>query len=259
MVNYYFLTARLPPLAIGEAPEITFEEFLQLLHDNLSSADQQKIAVIRRYYDLENMRRFWLDEPFDMRGNYDERALEEALLTGEGLPRYVYDFLEKYHQPEDRLHHFPALLTAYFREEIAAAHGFLRELLILERNLRLVLVGFRARQMGRDLASELQYEDPEDPIVGQLLTQRDGKEYEPPAGFEQLKHVFSENADRPLQLYEGLAKFRFNWIEERLTSDLFSMDRVLGYMIQLILVEMHQELDRETGTKIIEKMVKEAS
>ena len=122
-----------------------------------------------------------------------------------------------------------------------------------------MLLGFRAKKLGRNLASELQYEDPEDPIVAQLMAQRDAKQYEPPEGFEDLKTVFKTYENDPLGLYKALATYRFNHIEDMLGVEIFSTDRLLGYAIQLILVQKWLELDQDKGTQIIDKLVKDAS
>ena len=256
--QYYFLASVLPPLAIGQKADISWETFLFLLETNLKPNDWAKATVIRRLYDLENIRFFWKEEELDPRGNFDELALEEALLTGDGFPDYVYDFLDKYTSKEERLRHFSALIAAYFQSEIAASQGFLRDYLEFERQLRLILTGFRAKRMQRDLSKELQYEDPDDDIIAQLLASRDSKHFEPPEGYEQLKGYFHEGHEDPLALYQALFAYRFNWVEERLEVDLFSMDRILGYMVQLIMVLKWMELDQDRGHQVIDMMIKEA-
>lgn len=255
--QYYFLASALPPLVIGQKPDITWEAFLFLLRTNLTPNDWAKVAVIRRYYDVENIRFFWNEEELDPRGNFDELALEEALLTGEGFPDYVYDFLDKYSSKEERLRRFSALIAAYFQSEIAHSTNFLHDYLEFERELRLVLIGFRARRMQRDLATELQYEDPDDEIVAQLMAQRDSKHFEPPEGYGELKKYFQEGETDPLVLYQALAAYRFNWVEEKLEADSFSIDRILGYLVQLIMVLKWLEMDRERGHQVIDTMIKE--
>ena len=257
-MQYYFLASRLPDLEIGQQPDITWEEFLFLLDTNLTSSDGHWVDSLRLYYDLENIRRFWLDEELDLRGKLSPVELEEALLNEEHLPPLVYDYFDKYPHRQDRLKHFSSLLATYFRQVAPKAPKFLKDYLAFERQLRLVLLGFRAKQLGRDLALELQYEDPEDPLVAQLMAQKDAKGFEPPEGFESLKSLFQQHVEKPLDLYRGLAEYRFRWIEERLQAELFSIDRILGYFIQLTLVLQWLALDREQGQKRIDTIVEDA-
>lgn len=256
--NYYFLAASLPELAIGYPADITFGELDFKLKTFLSPEDYHKTVVLRRYLDLENIRAFWAKEPLDPRGNYDVNELEDALLTHFGLPEYVYAYLDQYEHKEERLRHFSALMGAYFNHEIAQADGFLKEFLIFEREMRLVFTGFRAKKQGRDLAKELQYEDPNDDIIAQILAQKDAKTYEPPTSFGELKFLFEEYGSLPLELHKALYEYRFQKFEEMYGVDIFSIDRILVYLAQLIMVEKWMELDKKQGLEVIETIVKEA-
>jgi hypothetical protein len=255
--SYYFLATILPPIVLGEVPEMSFSEFTHLLQVNLSPKDLEKANVIRRFYDIQNIRAFWKKEELDPRGNFDGIELEEALLAREGFPEYVYDFLDRYDNTSNRLEHFPGLLADYYNHEIPAATGFLKEYLTFERDWRLVLTGFRAKQLGRDLAAELQFEDPNDDLVAQILAQKDSPSFVPPDGYEDLKPFFEQYGNQPLELYQALCEYRFRRIESMLEMDLFSIDRILGYMAELITAEKWIELDQQKGKEIANRVLKE--
>ncbi len=70
--------------------------------------------MIRYFYDILNIKSFWLGQELDSWGNFDYNELEEALVSLEHLPPYIHDFLEKHEKMEDRLHHFPELLANFF-------------------------------------------------------------------------------------------------------------------------------------------------
>ncbi len=257
--NYYFLAAALPQLQLGYPPDISFQTFVLLLKINVSDSDFAKFRVLRRYYDIQNIRAFWMKEELDPRGNFNENELEEAILTGMGFPAYVYEFLEKYEQLKERLHYFSSLIEAYFHNESLAASGFLYDYLKFEREWRLVLTGFRAKLLARDLALELQFEDPYDDLTQQIMAQKDAKSYEPPSRYSDLKAIFENHRDAPLDLHLSLCEYRFQKIEELQGIDLFSMDRILAYAAQLIIVEKWLELDKKKGMQIVEAIVKDAS
>lgn len=258
-MNYYYLASALPELQIGYPPDINFKAMDALMRDNLTKEDYRSVAVLRLYYDIQNMRAFWMGEEIDSRGMYNEVDLEESLVTRLGLPEYVYAFLEKYDSKESRLKHFPALVTAYFTEESLNAEGFLREYLTFERELRIVMLGFRAKKMGRDVTAELQYEDPQDEIVAQVLAQKDSKTYEPPSRYSDLKAIFDQYFDEPLKLHQAICEYRFHKIEGMYEIDMFSIGRILAYLAQLIIVEKWLELDKKKGLEVIDTIVKEAS
>jgi hypothetical protein len=257
--NYYFLASYLPELQIGIPPDISFLALDEVLKTHLTKEDYRMTIVMRRYYDILNIRSFWKGEEIDPRGFYNAVDLEESLVTRTGFPEYVFTFMDKYEQAESRLAHFPELVTAYFREEISAAEGFLKQYLEFERGLRLALTGFRAKKLGRDVVKELQYEDPNDEVVAQILAQKDSKTYEPPSRYEDLKAIFEEHYDHPLELHQAICEYQFRKIEEMYEIDLFSIGRILTYLAQLIIVEKWLELDKKKGLEVIDTIVKEAS
>lgn len=267
MTAYYYLTSSLPSLRIGDPCDLSFADFVFAVKNNLTKVDQRASCVMRRYYDLQNLRRIWekrsvdekLGEALDRRGNLDENMLEEALLTEQGLPDYVYDFLDRYERNSERLAHFPHLVSLYFREEIEAADGFLKEYLTFEYEMRLVMTGLRAKQLSRDLTGELQYEDPHNEIVRQLLAQKDATYYEPPNRYKELKDLFAHNAENGLALHRSLYQYQFDYVEDLMGIDFFGLARVLGFMAQLILVEKWMELDQKQGLEIVDRITKEAS
>jgi Protein of unknown function (DUF2764) len=259
MTNYYFLGTLLPELQIGTPPEIGFDEFQNLLKDNLTSSDLAKTRIIRRYFDIQNLRAYWKGDPLDPFGNLEEHTLEEIFIAQTGLPSYVYEYMDKYESVEDRIHHFTSLLIAFFNHELKNASGFLKEYFIMERETRLVFLAFRAKKLGRDVLAELQDENPEDPLVAQIIAQKDAPAFEPPEKYQELKPIFEKYHDKPLDLLQALYEYRFHTIDEILGFDTFSIDRILGYMVKLILAEKWMELDKEKGIAIVDTILKETT
>lgn len=258
MIQYIFTTSSLPPLTIGEAPEITFEELDTLLYENLNPRDYKQTEILRLLYDILNIRALWKGDPFDPHGNLDENDLEEALVDQTNLPWYVKDFLDTYKTKEERLKFFPILISQFFKEEIKRADPFLKEYLDFERKLQLVLVGFRAKKLKRNLEKELQFEDPHEDLIAQILAQKNAPEFEPPEGFEELKAIFEAHQDNPIKLYQSLMEFRFDKIEQMMGNDTFSFSKILGFMAELIIVEKWMELDQKKGMEIIDEILEKS-
>lgn len=255
--QYYFVGTSLPTLTIGEEPEISWERLQRLLKDNLTSKDYTQTLVLRRYFDILNLRGLLKNEPLDPFGNLDRNDLEETLLGQTGLlPAYVMAYLEKYESKEDRIYHFPELIAAFFREEVDDSMGFLKRYLEFERNLRLVLTAYRAKELGRDMAKELQFEDPDEDIIVQLLSQKDSKTFEPPEDFLDLKPILDENYSSPLALHKALNEYRFKKLDEMGGLDVFSLDRILAYLASFFIVKKWMALDKEQGLQIVENIVK---
>lgn len=256
MANYYYLTSTFPRIEVGAPPELNLSELWTLFSENLQERDWEPVRLIRRYWDIQNLRLLWLNEELDPVGNYSEMELEEALLT-ESLPQYVCDFDSRYSEIEEKLAHFPALITQFFQEEVPEKEGFLKSYLSFEREWRLVMIGFRSKKLGRNLAHELRYEDASDDVVAQLMAQKDAKTYEPPYGYEDLRSLFESRQDQPLALHRAVSEYRFNKVRELYEGSLFSMDRVLGFLVQLIIVEKWEQLDKQHGQSLMDTIVKE--
>lgn len=259
MSNYYFLGTLLPDLRIGMPPEISLDELELLMKDNLSVADYEKTRTLRNLYDISNLRAYWKGYPLDPTGNFTESELEEALITRTMLPDYVFKFIDKYPTNEERVYHYPELLSNFYRDAIKNATGFMKYYLTMEKELRLISVAFRAKKLGRDIYKELQFEDPEEDLVAQILAQKDAPEYEPPEKYEDIKVLFRQYYDDPIELQKALIDYRFAKIDERLNIELFSMDRVLAYMIEVIMVERWMRMDKQKGLEIVDSMLKEPS
>lgn len=252
MSNYFFVAASLPPLVLGQKPDISFEELKNLLSVNLTKEDLKKTIVLRRFIDLNNIRALLLEQPIDTRGNLSEKELDEALLIRNILPAYVFDFLDQYSLPEDQLKNFSGLLTRFFAEEIPKQKGFLKDYLIFERDWRLVMLGLRAKETRRDVVRELQFEDFSDPIVAQILAQKDAAYFDPPAEFHELKEILESCGSDPWQKYKVFAEWRFRKIEEMVKRPLFTIDWILAYLARLLIVEDWNELDESRGKLILD-------
>jgi hypothetical protein len=231
MRDYYFLITALPPLYAGK-PEISFQELEELFELNLSEKDQEKVALLLRPIDLYNVKAFWLGLPLDPRGRVE---VEEALVLHSKLPEYAVDFLARYDSVEERLKNFASLYASFYREE--EVDGFLKKYFELERSVRLILTALRAKAAKRDVVKELQFEDPTDLLVADILAQKDAAEYNPPQEFEDLKMAFLENSGEPVKLNKAVLRYRLSKIDEMIEPQDFTIDWILAYTARLLLLE----------------------
>ncbi len=258
-MNYYFFASYLPPLKIGHESNLPFEEFKVLCQNNLSKDDLLKVQKISSFVDIANVRALWSgqNDNFDPRGNLSMDAMHDALEHQENLPSCVVELMEEYDNVEDRLKLFPRLYVTFFKDAIAQSSGFLREYFTFERDWRLVTLGFRAKKIGRDLTEELQFEEPHEEIVAHLLAQKDAPQYEPPMEYDSLKVLYDTKVQEPLKLHQALCAYRFDRITALLEGDIFSLDRILGFMVQLMITERWVEMDANKGKAIVDTMLKE--
>lgn len=258
MSRYYFLASLLPAaLNLGSHPEIPFAEFNDLCEQNLTEKDLQKAQTIRRYIDINNLRPFWQHKELDSHGNYSDKELETHLLLEEGFPDYVFEFLSQYDTIQKRLDHFPKLLSQFYQEEIERSSKFLKTFLIFERTWRLVMSALRAKDRHIDLKLELQYEDPHDTVVHSILAQYEQDDYSPLEGYEELKTIYYEFKSEPLKLHWEISQWRLTKVRSFVEGGTFSVDNILSYLAQLIIVENWLKLNHDQGMTIVENIMKE--
>lgn len=219
---------------------------------SLSKKDLKKIKVLCHFIDICNIRALLMEEPVDPRGNLNEKELDEALLVHTGLPEYVFEFLDQFEKVSDKIKNFSGLLSLYFNEEIAKQENFLRAYLMLERESRLVLLALRSKRLGRDVAKELQFEDPTDSLVAQILAQKDSDSYDPPSEYIDLKELIIACHGDPWKENTAFSEYRFKKIGEIAEGGLFSIDQILCYMAQLMIIEDLIDLDEERGKMILD-------
>jgi hypothetical protein len=254
MCYFYYVISAFPPVAVGQKSEMTYEEARQMIALNAPPADWKQIVIFQRLVDIQNIRALWLKEPLDPRGNLKENELEESLLVGDDLPDYVTAFLNRYESLDDRLRYFPSLMASLYRDEIPRLKGFLKNYYQLDREVRLCLTALRSKEQQKDLVRELQFEDPSDPFVAQLLAQKDEKETILPEEYEELKRVFLENKSEPKKLFRSILQIRFSLIEDLEAARPFSIDQVLGYLARLSIVESWEQLDEEKGRTALQEV-----
>ena len=257
MNRYPFLIASLPEIRLGVKPELLFKDVQDLLALNVGRSDLKKVAELLELVDIDNIKALWLGLPLHAAGHMNAKELEEAILVKDFLPPFVIDFLERYETTEERLSHFPALYVGLYEKMAASSDGFIRSYYEMEREIRLVLTALRAKQLKRDLTLELQFEDVYDPFVMQILVQKDAPDYFPPQEYEALKELFLENSSNPMKLYQSLLQYRFDKIlalEEGFLS--FSIDRILGFLARLMMVEMWSQLDEQRGLRLVDDLSK---
>lgn len=253
MGNYYFLAASLPTLTVGEKQEVTFDAFKTSALENLSAKDVGKMIVLLRLIDFENVRAHLNKYPLNHRGNLNEIELDEALLTQSELPDYFFEFLGKYESAQDAVKNITELFSIYFNTEIPKQKGFVKHYLEFEKQFRIVLAALRAKEVHRDVIKEMQFEDLSDLLVASVIAQKDMDLFEPPENFSELKDIFVKTRNDPLERALAIDQYRFKKIGELVEAPLFSIDWILAYMLQLIIVERVWELDAVKAEAVFQR------
>ncbi|PCI94531.1 hypothetical protein COB11_03710 [Candidatus Aerophobetes bacterium] len=258
-MTYYYISSALTPLEYGDTPDMTFHFLFEKYKENLSESDMKQLSVLRKKFDLMNIKRLLRHEEIDTRGNLDQKELEEALSTEGYFDQYVFDFLNRFDEDADKILNFPELLNRFFIDEEEKASGFLKNLLGNQRKWRLILTGYRTKKQKGDISKQLSFEDPFDPITAMILSQKDSPHFEAPEGSEELSEMLMTTKESPMQQFRRFAEFRFRKIKEIVEDRLFSLDYLIAYAVQVIILEDLHALSKEEGEKVLNTIVKDTS
>ena len=256
MNRYYFLLCSLPPINIGVNPYITFSELENYLEWNLSDKDKLILSSFMQYIDIKNLLNIWRGNNIDLRGNLDEKELSEVLQTEDYFPSFVFEYLKKNESVDSKISNFASLENDYLKYQISKSkNDFIRSYFTFERETRLVLSALRSKKIGVDISNTFSDEDKKDPIVDNIILQKDENIYHPPKEFETLKNIYLKNQDDPKTLHKGVLEYFFNKYFELTEKDLFNIDQILGYIANLIMVEDYNNLDHDQGKSLVDSML----
>ena len=146
-----FIFFGVPPLEYGDKPDIDFLTLFQKFEENLSKSDVRKLNVLRKLFDLQNIKKLLENEPIDPRGILDKKQLELALSNETYFDQYVFDFLSSYEESKEQVLHFSSLLNEFLKKEEKQAKGFLKRFFQSQRSWRFILSGFRSKKEERKM------------------------------------------------------------------------------------------------------------
>ncbi len=254
--NYYCLVAGFPDLKPDDKKSpITWQELRDEVEESLTEADQQLVGLFYLPYDHANItsRLFQTGAAFDPRGRYSESEIDaivdrNAVLNDDCPAREVYiaSALADYYAAEHMsLSDFTALLqNGWFDTIMASNNAFAKTYAEFDNTLRNVFIALQGRKYSLDVANA---------IVGQTDAAQ--------AVRTSRAHDFGlkgdvDYIDQVLQAFEikDLAEremridaMRWNFIDENSFFDYFGVEKVIGMVLKLGMVERWAALDEERG------------
>ena len=238
MNSQVFLSFFLPHLNFDATPELSFEDLQFYLRLNLSSREQKILKELLSFYDLENVRAWILQTPMTKRGSMPHEMLKERLNEGKtGIPS-VDKFLKTYVSAEERVLNLHMLSKMHIKSSCTEAHRFLQKYFKLENRMRRILSTFRAEASFQPF--ELTQEELSSQQYRALYTI-----------WQKRKHSYD--------IEKSISHWKFLEIE-RLGEACppFSFDRILSYIIRLLLVESRLGMREEVHVTTLERLAKVA-
>ncbi len=256
--KYYYLISSLPELRFGEKLPFTTEEFFDEYSSEIES-DLDLINIIILKNDVKNLELIFKDKAKEDKirkpSVYTLEELRQNIKTRENLPDFVITFLNKYETKEEYLENFTELEKEYLVYGYEFDNTFLKAYFKFELDFRNAIASMRARTQDVDV---LRYSvgDEDDIVISKIKKNKSLPDFgisNEAIWIDKLIQAFDK--DDPLNLERTLDKIRFEQIEILTSLMDFQVEKLLGYLLRLSILERWAEFDKETGSNFTKNIV----
>ncbi|MDL2254915.1 DUF2764 domain-containing protein [Bacteroidales bacterium OttesenSCG-928-J16] len=265
-MQYYALIAGLPDITLDDA-KLPFSvlEFKKELNETLSSADKKLVDSLFLKYDNENLLAYLRnkDAALNEKGTISSESLADMVLEikevdkpqNKKIPPYFPEFVADYLSGEEGLHQLfweDQLASLYYDYLLRSKNAFIREWAALNLNINNVLTALAARRNGQEYAPYIVGNNE----VAQTLRSSNARDFGLTDIFEEFDDA--RRIDEETDLIEKERKvdrLRWEWLDEKNFFNYFSVERVVGFVFKLQMLERWLTLNAERGKEIFVEIV----
>jgi hypothetical protein len=266
-MNYYHLIAGLPDLSFEDSKmAFTVEEFKQHLEEILSNSDKKLLCDLFLKYDNDNLLSFLRnkkDAVLNTKGTFSHDEIADAVhvireeegVFNKKLPPYFKTFITDFLAGEEALQNLfweDYLAGLYYDYLGQSKNQFVHGWSELNLNISNVMIALTCRRNG---ITHVPY------IVGnnqvaQNLRTSNARDFELPEYFEQFEQMRRIDEETDLMEKEHkIDRLRWTWIDEGTFFNYFTIERVVGYLFKLQMLERWLDLNEEAGQQKFKEIV----
>jgi len=267
-MNYYTFISGLPDLIFDEHKKVySTREFRDELRTLLSWGDKRVIRKLFLKYDNDNLLSYLKygeeDMVFNNLADYSQEVIidmvdsvkDEDRKWNKKYPDYLHTFIQDYLEYEETPKIFweDHLSTLYYNYLLNKTYNrFLKEWSELNMNIRNVLTALSARREG----IEYDYLIVGDNDVAKLLrtAQNPGHTLMEFIDYYESIREIDEISDL-LEKEQRIDALLWEWIDERTFFHYFDIEKIMGYLFKLQIIERWRLLDDEKGSEIFKNIV----
>lgn len=256
--NYYCLIAGLPDILVDQK-KIPFSliELKQELQYQLHPKDYQLVEYLFLPYDNINFLNILQkkEAEFNPLGNYSESFFMDEIKEPENLPGYMKKFLEAY-RDENPIHPNLSLenqLTwLYFDYMLEQKNEFLRDIFTIIRDINNIFAIYNARKFGLNIENQMigNYELTE---AAKKTTSKDFGLASEITPIDEIIGIYENNDILEQEMSIDLLKWRH--MNNLNTFNYFTIEFILAYVLEFIIVERWANLDTDQSKKTFRKIL----
>ncbi|MDR2083810.1 MAG: DUF2764 domain-containing protein [Bacteroidales bacterium] len=259
--SYYYLIAGMPEIAFDHK-KLVFkqDEFKTYLQEELAPEDFDIIQNLYLKYDNENLLKLIFnkdDDTFNDLGVYKKDELIQALKEPEGLNPYLIQFISEYLVSDNKdsvIFWEHRLTTLYYEYLFNIKNDFLRNWFHFEFMTNTVVTAYNSRKYGFLAEEQLILTDENIQAVAKSGAKDFGLTVDWPSVNNILNIFEIENI---LKREEALDRFRWDWIDEKMTFEYFSFEVVISMLLKLRIIDRWINADPENGKRLFRQLLED--
>lgn len=251
MQNFYYLICSLKNIALDiEQTPYTISDFLNIISEEKDLKDFGPITPFLYQYDNTNLINIMnKKEEFDNLGVFTKEELNNSKI----IPSYMKDFLSNVNSGiriskdislEDELEIY------YYNFIKKTPYDFLKKYIDFNFNLKNILAAINSKKHGLDTKKHVL---PINEISTKLLTSKavDFDLSKDIDYFNKISNLVEKND--LFELEKELDVMRYNFLEENLELEEFSVNYLLSYFIKLLIITRWNNIKKKNGTDIFKE------
>lgn len=265
--NYYCLVAGFPDL-IPDDKKLHFSsvELRNYLREELHPSDFELVKLFYLPYDHENLINLLFEGEFewDDRGNYSREIMEQFVdkkqleyIDVSAFPSYFIDFIEFYHDDEEEFPKIAAvkfLTEGWYKTLADSGNEFVAEFGEFKQNMANIMLALNGRKYDIPFEEAIIGDDEVTHALKRSRARDFGLSTEI-NDIETIVQIFE--IDNILDREMKLDNHTWQFIDEITFFNYFTIERVLGFVQKLFIVERWFELDKEKGQQIFNQLLEE--
>lgn len=265
MSKYYYLVAGLPDLTLEDSKlSYTVADFKTEIYTGLSATDQKLLDLFYMKFDNLNVLKLLKDKDsvIDTRGNFSSEELTEYItllkeggeISAKKFPTYLATFISDYFNtpPENSALLEDHLAALYYDYAMKCGNKFVASWFEFNLTINNIIIALTARKYRWDIASN---------IVGnteicEALRTSGARDFGLSGEvdfFDKLAKI--NEITELLEREKKLDTLRWNWIEDAIFFDYFSIERIFAFLLKLEMIERWISLDKERGNQLFRSII----
>ncbi len=263
--EYYCLVSGLPDLFFNENKAVINSLVLrEELKTILSGKDYELLKLLFLQFDNENLLTLYFNrrKSFQDSGIISKKEFEYQLSPENEvieLPPYMQQFIQwiKKRESKDLNTEVENILHALFYEyALQTKNEFLRNWLMFELNTKNILTALNCIRYGYELSEQLIKVKQNNNVYSLLISKRLKHEYfEDDLPFSEQIFKISETEASLIDREKALDKIKWDYLDENTFFHYFTIEKVLSYVIKLLITERWMKLDTKTGKSLLDRLM----